>query len=101
MPPRNTQAEVGNDEPETHPPRVSRKSDHEYATGVIRRSTGQLGHVLIAADDSVHHDDIGRFDLGASLSKIRNPAFDTILEPGLEQSPVLHSVLFQELDNAS
>src|SRR5713101_2464766 len=84
MHPDESKPKVGKGQTEAGPPAAVGKAHHQHASGLIGRRTGQLGHVRIAADDAVHDDDIGGFNLGPRLGEVHDPSLDAVTEASLD-----------------
>jgi len=83
--PDHSKAKIGNGQTKARPPSAIRKAHHQYVSCSLGGGTGKFGHVRIATDDPIHHDDIGGFNLGPRIGEVHDLSLDVVGQAGLNK----------------
>src|ERR1039457_3958845 len=84
-PSRYSQHKVGERQTLTCPPRLPWKAQHQHLPRVRSRHPDELWHVGIAADDAIHDDDVGGFNVGIRLGEVHQLPLNAILKASLTE----------------
>jgi hypothetical protein len=83
--PDDSKPKVGKGQTKSGPPATVRKAHDQHALGAIGYRASELGHVRIAADHTIHDDDVGGLNFDPRLREVHHQSLDAITQAGLDQ----------------